>query len=504
MEFYKIMNKRQQECYDKINAFLAQFGGKIKEGEKYTILESKIKIVNKYNIEKEILANNIKRMTDKNDFWSFDGKSDDRQKNHLKIAREIAKERGGELISEEYINSVTKLEFRDKLNHHFMMNFNSLISGKWSPYEAKRAKDPEYHLKELKKIAEAKGGKLISTEYKSGKSKLKFSDSQGREFWSRSDQIKKGNWSPFEKGIGFSNEHYIDELKKIAEKRGGKIISKKYINSKTKLEFEDRNGERFWANSHSIKKGVWSPFEGFGISEEIARQCLEYIFEQKFIKTRSVLTRIGKHPLELDGYNENISVAFEYQGEQHYDVQSIISNKKDKENILKRIQTNDKEKLVICEQKGIILIVIKFFPKFQNENEHFEYVLDILKNHNYYSILEKHIKNINSNNFVIDYLKIPNSRDKIIEIENIVKAKNGRLITKKYINNQTKLEIEDKNGITFFKTYTQLLKGSWYKDNRKYGEEYYLKKIKKLAESKGGKLISTKCEGRDSLLELEA
>lgn len=465
-EFWNLdsgMNKVQQEMYDKINNFLAQFGGKIKEGENYTNSEEYIKIVNKYGVEKKIIANNIKRMTAQNDFWSFDGKSDDRQKNQLEMARKIAKERGGELISKEYINAAKKLEFRDKLNYYFMMNFNSLLSGKWSPYEAKRAKDSEYHLKELRNIAESKGGKLLSTEYKGGKNKLKFSDSKGREFWSRCDQIKSGKWSPYERGLGFSNEYYINELKEIAEKRGGKIISTKYVNSRTKLEFEDRNGERFFADSHSIKKGIWSPFEGFGISEEITRQCLEYIFDKKFLRTRSILIRNGKQPLELDGYNDSLKIAFEYQGEQHYDVKSIISHVRNNDEILKRIQNNDKEKVELCEQKNIILIAVKYFPKKIKENEYFEYVFNIIKNHKDYSILERKIKNINANNFKIDYLKIPNSKDKIIEIENIVKSKNGKLISKKYINNQTKLEIEDENGLKFFRTYGQLIKGSWNK-----------------------------------------
>lgn len=505
-EFWNLgsgMSKTQQKIYDNINNFLTQFGGKIKEGEKYTISESKIKIVNKYNIEKEIIANNIRRMTDKNDFWSFDGKSDERQKNHLEMARKIAQERGGELISEEYINSITKLKLRDKLGNFFMMSFNSLLSGKWSPYEAKRAKDPEYHLEELIKIAESKGGKLLSTEYKGAKNKLKFADSQGREFWSRSDQIKEGNWSPFERGLGFNNEYYINELKEIAEKRGGKIISTQYINSRTKLEFEDRNGERFWATAHSIKKGVWSPFEGLGISEEITRQCLEYIFEQKFIKTRSILTRNGKQPLELDGYNQILNIAFEYQGEQHYDVKSIISFVKNKDEVFKRIQKNDKEKIDLCNKKNIILIAIKYFPKKLKENEYFKYILDEIQNHKDYLILEKYIKNINSNNFIINYTKIPNSNDKIIEIEKLAKNKGGKLISKKYINNQTKLEFENEKGIRFFKTYSQILKGGWYKESRRYGEEYYIKRITKLAKIKGGKLISTKCENRNSILELE-
>lgn len=497
------MNKVQQKCYDKINTILAQFEAKIKDREMYTNSEDNIIIVNKYNIEKTIIAHNIKRMTSKNDFWNFDGKSDDRQKTQLEKIRKIAQSKGGKLISTEYVNGQTKMEFIDKAGYTFILSGNSLLSGHWSAYEAKRSKDSEYHLKELRAIAESKGGQLLSTKYIGGKSKLQFSDSEDRIFFARSDQIKGGNWSPFEAGRGFSDDYHLKKLKEIADKRGGKIISTEYINSRTKLECEDRTGERFWATSHSLKKGQWSPFEGQGISEEIARQCLEYIFNQKFIRTRAVLLREGKMPLELDGYNQKLNMAFEYQGEQHYGVKSIISQNKNKEDILKRIQNNDKEKLELCKQKNIILILIKYFPKFKFENQYFEYILNIIKNHKDYNIFKNYIKNIDMNNFNIDYKKIPNSNDKLIEIENIAKSNNGKLISKKYINNQTKLEFEDESGLRFFKTYAQLLKGSWHKETRQYGKQYYLERIRQIAESKGGKLISVECCNRDTILELE-
>lgn len=52
------------------------------------------------------------------------------------------------------------------------------------------------YLEELKTIAESKGGKLISTEYSGSHSKYKFIDELGNEFESKGYSIKNGRWSP--------------------------------------------------------------------------------------------------------------------------------------------------------------------------------------------------------------------------------------------------------------------------------------------------------------------
>lgn len=499
------MNKRQQKEYDKINLFLSQFEAKIKDGESYVNSENNIIIVNKYGIERVILANNIKRLTTDNEFLSFDGIMNDRQKKELEIIKNIAKSKGGTLISSAYQNSITKLEFKDKDNNKFLMSSNSLKNGDWSAYEANRVKDPEYHLKELRVIAESNGGKLLSTEYVGSKSKLKFIDSENRIFFMRSDAVKGGSWSPFEVNKGYSREHYLSELKIIAEKRGGKLISTKYLNSRTKLEFVDKNDNIFWATSHTIKKGMWSPFEGKGISEEIARQCFEFIFDKKFTNTRKILIREEKPSLELDGFNEELNMAFEYQGEQHYQAKWVMARKEDKEDIFKNIQQNDKEKLELCRKMKIPLILIPFFPNFKNDSEYLEYVFNILKQHENYEQFSKYIKNLNLTVFEIDYKKIPNANDKLIELEGIAKSKGGKLISQRYTNNLTKLQFEDKNGHRFYKTYSGILRGNWspFEYTRKKGEVYYLNEVKKIAESKGGKLISETCDSRDSILEFE-
>ena len=64
--------------------------------------------------------------------------------------------------------------------------------------------------------------------------------------------------------------------------------------------------------------------------------------------------------LELDGYNEELKIAFEYQGLQHYE-ECFINKYSAKE--LARQKLSDKFKVIKCEELGIKLHVIPYTVK---------------------------------------------------------------------------------------------------------------------------------------------
>ena len=95
---------------------------------------------------------------------------------------------------------------------------------------------------------------------------------------------------------------------------------------------------------------------------ECRRILNELYYPHKFDSIRpnwlsSPLT--GKN-LELDGYNAELKIAFEYQGKQHYE---YVSKFHKSEIDLQYQQEKDNYKASICKERGIILIIIPYMVK---------------------------------------------------------------------------------------------------------------------------------------------
>jgi hypothetical protein len=108
----------------------------------------------------------------------------------------------------------------------------------------------------------------------------------------------------------------LEKLQVLAAGRGGRLISDEYVNSKTPLEWECGEGHRWQAVPDTIDNaGSWCPHCITHVGEELVRAALEEAFPgKKFDRTRALPWMGG---LELDGYNGELRLAFEYQGIQH-------------------------------------------------------------------------------------------------------------------------------------------------------------------------------------------
>jgi hypothetical protein len=63
--------------------------------------------------------------------------------------------------------------------------------------------------------------------------------------------------------------------------------------------------------------------------------------------------------LELDGYNQDLKIAFEYQGEYHYMEVPIHQQSR----TLEEIQQTDKLKKDLCQRHGVTLIQVPYWEK---------------------------------------------------------------------------------------------------------------------------------------------
>ena len=103
---------------------------------------------------------------------------------------------------------------------------------------------------QVQKLAESRGGKLLSTKYINAHQKLKWKCNKGHIWFAEQTNIKSGNqWCPV-----CSNRvpHTLKDCKAHAKKRGGLCLSKKYLNNKTFMKWKCKEGHIWTASSFNI------------------------------------------------------------------------------------------------------------------------------------------------------------------------------------------------------------------------------------------------------------
>jgi len=153
-----------------------------------------------------------------------------------------------------------------------------------------------------------------------------------------------------------SQRFSINDVKLEIEKYGGELLSTEYVNNKNRLNIKCKEGHIFYLTFDKIKnKNIWCRDCGsFYPGEEICRNFLEELFDKPFPRFRSNWLRndLG-FKLEFDGYCEELGTAFEHNGIQHYKCVEYFG-----EDRFERLKYNDLQKIKICNEKGIILIII--------------------------------------------------------------------------------------------------------------------------------------------------
>ncbi len=103
-------------------------------------------------------------------------------------------------------------------------------------------------------------------------------------------------------------------------------------------------------------------------SEIVAREILENLTEKKFPKKRPSFM----NGLEFDGFCEELKLAFEYQGRQHYEFNEHFHRGDEKQFIAQ--QERDKEKVELSEKNGIKLILIPYTYSYLNTDKMSDYI----------------------------------------------------------------------------------------------------------------------------------
>jgi len=153
----------------------------------------------------------------------------------------------------------------------------------------------------------------------------------------------------------------IEEVKQRLATYEFELLSDAYINSHTKLDIQCKRGHKFRKSISAIKQYPICPDckpGAPGTSEEVCRMIIESLLGKKFPKVSpSWLTNKNGNRMTFDGYCEELNIAFEYNGKQHYIY--VEHFHKTYENFISRCRM-DKEKQDKCDDKGVRLVVIPY------------------------------------------------------------------------------------------------------------------------------------------------
>ena len=96
--------------------------------------------------------------------------------------------------------------------------------------------------------------------------------------------------------------------------------------------------------------------------ELICKEVAEQLFGKPFIKIRpkSMKNNVTGHNLELDIYNDDLKVAIEYNGQQHYKYTPYFHKN---EEAFRNQQYRDELKRMMCKNNGIMLIEVPYTVK---------------------------------------------------------------------------------------------------------------------------------------------
>lgn len=238
----------------------------------------------------------------------------------------------------------------------------------------------------------------------------------------------------------------IQDAKNIAIQRNGECLSNVYVNIMSKLLWKCNFGHTWSADLNSVKNSsTWCPLCNIRIGEEISRKLFEVLFNQKFERVRlAIMDR-----LELDGYCENLKLAFEYDGRQHSEFIKYLHGTQEN---FEDQQKRDLRKNVLCKRNNITLIRIPYTVKYDDLQEFI--TTECQKNNIMITESDK-----------IDYTTFSDiyrlNENRYNNMKQLIEDKSGKILTDVFISARTFFNVVCSNNHTFRTNESYIKYGRW-------------------------------------------
>ena len=318
------------------------------------------------------------------------------------------------------------------------VNLDSLRLRKSSPC---RPCDDHAFMEKLRSHAQKLGGKLLTqVKLRTTKMYYKWQCGDCREIWDATwDAVQSGSWCP---DCGGSKPRELAEFKAEADEvvfsNGGLLIDVEEVRSSKGKRNIKVTYQCAWGHTqkkqdfyHLLKGGWCASCRKEGIGELVSRATLEHLTGLPFPKARPDFLRGEyKRGLELDGFNNLSRIAFEFQGQQHYE---RVARYQPKKGDFERQQERDRFKRKKCISEGVRLIEVPYWI-----------ALDELDGYLRQELAEL-APEIPLRDDILDWRALNLSAEgrRAAELERmrlIAESKGGLLLSKVYVNNQSPLQ----------------------------------------------------------------
>lgn len=340
----------------------------------------------------------------------------------------------------------------------------------------------EYY-KLLSDIVISKNGKMLSDSYKGSETKLTIQCMAGHIWHSKPFAIRNGQWCKqcYIDNHADKHRHY-SELDALAKAYGGRIVSEEYVASSVKMKFECIDGHQWEARPNDVKRGTWCPLCRSNKSENLVRSFFEFAFGCKFAAASPEWLTSEKFPkMVLDGLSTDLSIAFEYHGEQHF---NYIPHFHDRNGSKSFEEQQERDRIVrdLCAENNIHLVEIHYLPDGYSQSDFLNHMQQIFK---------KEFNKEFSQEEIDKFCEKPFMSSKLNEMKDVAKKLGGDCLSSKYMGIHTKHQWICKEGHQWESIYGSVKKGHWcpYCGGRNRAGDT-LKEIKDIAKEKGGKLLS--------------
>lgn len=267
--------------------------------------------------------------------------------------QEIARNRG-ECLSDIYVGSGERLRWMCSEGHEWEATATAVKNN--HTWCQKCAGNLRLTIDDMRNVAKKRDGECLSRAYTNQKSRLLWRCCLGHEWEAAAGAVtgsfnRTGTWCPECHG---TPKLTIEEMHEVARMRGGECLSQDYQGGQIPLRWRCSERHQWDARPAHIRiNRSWCPHCLYK-NEQECRRTIERLTGKKFPKQRPRWL----DGLELDGYNQEIEIAFEYQGEQHSRV--VEPWHRNGEADLDAQQERDAMKVAACEDHGTDLIVIDF------------------------------------------------------------------------------------------------------------------------------------------------